>query len=74
MVLEKIAAIIADHVGCDTETITADSTLESLGIDSLDTVEMVMELEDEFDIELEVDTKLNTVGDMVALIEKKLGK
>ena len=74
MVLEKIAAILADHVDCDASTITADTTLESLGIDSLDTVEMVMELEEEFDIELEIEEKLTTVGEMVALIEEKLGK
>ena len=43
--------------------------MESLGIDSLDTVELVMNLEDEFHVEIEVDEAINTVGDLVKIIE-----
>ena len=53
-----------------------DSTrlVHDLGIDSLETVEMVMELEEELDTELELDEKVSTVGELVAFIEKKLAE
>ncbi len=73
MNLEKLAKIIAEHVECDVEEIKEETTFESLGIDSLDTVEMVMELEEELGTELQLDVKLTTVGDLLRFIEKKLG-
>jgi len=73
MNLKKLAKIIAEHVECDVEDIKEDTTFESLGIDSLDTVEMVMELEEELGTELQLDVKLTTVGDLLRFIEKKLG-
>ena len=72
MVFEKIAAIIAEHTGGDVSEITRDTTFESLGIDSLDTVEMVMQLEEDLGVELEMDGKFETVGDLVKFIESKL--
>ena len=48
-----------------------DTTFEELGVDSLDTVDMVMELEEELGIELELDEKISTVGEMVKLVEEK---
>lgn len=71
---EKIAAMLAEHIDCDVSEITRDTTFESLGIDSLETVEMVMELEEELDAELELDEKVATVGDLVAFIEKKMAE
>ena len=53
----------------DEPAIERDTTMESLGIDSLDTVELVMNLEDEFDVEIEVDEDIKTVGDLVKIIE-----
>ena len=73
MNLEKLVKIIADHVECDVTEIKENTTFESLGIDSLDTVEMVMELEEELGAELQLDEKLVTVGDLLRFIEKKLG-
>ncbi len=73
MNLEKLSKIIAEHVECDIESIKEDTTFESLGIDSLDTVEMVMELEEELGAELQLDEKLLTVGDLLRFIQKKLG-
>ena len=72
MIFEKLANILADHLGCDVSTISRESTLESLGIDSLDTVEIVMELEEQLDAELELDQKVATVGELVDIIEAKL--
>lgn len=73
MNLEKLIKLIAEHVECDAAEIKEETTFESLGIDSLDTVEMVMELEEELGTELQLDEKLTTVGDLLRFIEKKLG-
>lgn len=69
---EKIANYLADQLDISVETITPDTTFESLGIDSLDTVEMVMDLEDELGIELELEDKISTVGELVTFVESKL--
>ena len=72
MVLEKLTALLAEHLDIDPKTITKNTTFESLGIDSLDTVEMVMGLEEELGIQLEINEKIETVGELVAFVEKNL--
>ena len=74
MIFEKLVALLADHVDCDHSSVTMDTTFEELGVDSLDTVDMVMELEEELGIELELDEKISTVGEMVKLVEEKMGE
>ena len=74
MVMEKLTKLLAEHLDVDTSEINAETTFESLGIDSLDTVEMVMELEEELGIELELSERVTTVGELAAFIEKKLGE
>ena len=74
MIFEKLAAMIAEHTGTAQEEITRESTFESLGIDSLETVEMLMELEDELGVEVELEEKLETVGQLADYIEKKVEK
>lgn len=69
---EKIAKYLSEQMDIPVEDITPDTTFESLGIDSLDTVEMVMDLEDELGVELELEEKIATVGELVAFIESKL--
>jgi len=49
-----------------------DSTFEELELDSLDTVELVMEIEEAFDTSIEMDGELTTIGDVVELIEKAI--
>ena len=71
MTFEKVAKIIADYKDIDVATITPDSTFAELGVDSLDTVELLMNLEDKLDMEIELDQKVETVGDLVAFIESK---
>ena len=73
MIFEKMAAIIAEHTGCDASTITETTTFEDLGVDSLDTVEMVMRLEEDLNVELELEGKFATVGELAKFIESKLG-
>ena len=70
---EKLAKFAAKQLELDVAEITPDSTFESLGIDSLDIVEMVMDLESELGIELELeDQKITTFGEMADFIESKV--
>ena len=72
MIFQKMADIIAEHIGGDASAITEGTTFEELGVDSLDTVEMVMKLEEELDVELELEGKFETVGDLAKFIESKI--
>lgn len=73
MDFEKLKEIIVDQLGVDVDSITADTALEDLGADSLDLVELVMTLEDEFNIQIEDDAmdSLKTVGDVLDYIASK---
>ena len=71
MVFEAIAELVSERVEKDVSEITMDSKFQDLGIDSLDTVELLMNLEDKLGIEVELDQKVETVGDLVAFIESK---
>ncbi len=72
MIFEKLRALIVEHTDCDEASVKMETTFLDLGIDSLDTVEMIMDLEDQLGVELEFDEKVTTVGDLVAFIEKRL--
>ncbi len=72
---EKIKEIIIDKLGVDENKISEDAKfIDDLGADSLDTVELIMQFEEEFDIEIsdEDAEKLNTVGSSVDYINEKL--
>ena len=70
---EKLVNYAAKQLELDATEITPDSTFESLGIDSLDIVEMIMDLESELGIELELeDQKITTFGEMADFIDSKL--
>ena len=70
---EKLANYAAKQLEIDVAEITPDSTFESLGIDSLDIVEMIMDLESELGIELEMeDQKITTFQELADFIESKL--
>ena len=71
MVFEAIAELVAERVEKDVSEITPESSFKELGIDSLDTVEMVMELEDRLGFELDLDRKVATVGELVAFADEK---
>ena len=74
-VLERVTKVIVDRLGVDeSEVKTEASFREDLGADSLDVVELVMELEDEFDMEIsdEDAEKISTVGDAISYIEGKI--
>ena len=70
---EKLKSYAARQLELDAEEITPDSTFESLGIDSLDVVEMIMDLESELGVELELeDQKIATFQELADFIESKL--
>ena len=69
MIYEKIAEIISDKMDIDVDDITMDSTFESLKIDSLDMVEIVMDIEEEFEVSVEDAENLKSVADLVKYIE-----
>lgn len=69
---EKICSYLASELDIPEDDISMDTTFESLGVDSLDTVEMVMDLEQELGVELELEEKIATVGELVSFIESKL--
>jgi len=71
----KVKAIIVDKLGVDEAQVTMEASFSAdLGADSLDTVELIMEFEKEFNITIpDEDTqKISTVGDAVAYIEKAI--
>ena len=69
----KLPKYAARTLELDIDDITPDSTFESLGIDSLDVVEMIMDLESELGVELEMeDQKISTFQELADFIESKL--
>lgn len=74
--LEKISELVADKLGVEASKVNAEAKfVEDLGADSLDTVELIMQLEDEFNIEIPDDEaeKLTTVGSVVKYIDAHTG-
>ena len=74
MAFEKVRAILVDQLDVDEDAVTMDSSItDDLGADSLDVVDMVMSLEEEFDMEIpdEDIENMKTVGDIVKFIESK---
>jgi acyl carrier protein len=70
---ERVIEIVAEQLGVDKEKITRDTHfVNDLGADSLDTVELVMELEEEFDINIPDDAaeKIQKVGEAIDFIDK----
>ncbi|HLO12327.1 MAG TPA: acyl carrier protein [Pseudoneobacillus sp.] len=74
-VLERVTKVIVDRLGVEESQVKLEASFkEDLGADSLDVVELVMELEDEFDMEISDDdaATIETVGDAVTYIQGKL--
>jgi acyl carrier protein len=72
-VADRVKAIIVDKLGVDLAEVTPEANfIQDLGADSLDTVELIMEFEKEFDVNIpdESAEKITTVGQAIAFIEK----
>ena len=69
---EKVKEVIVEKLNCDPSQVKSDATFANLGADSLDSVELIMGFEEEFDIEIPDDEaeKIKTVEDVVKYIEK----
>lgn len=75
-VLERVTKVVVDRLNVDEEKVVLEASFrDDLNADSLDVVELVMELEDEFDMEIsdEDAEKIATVGDAIKYIESKIG-
>lgn len=72
-IFEKVKGIVAEQLGVETDEITLETSFDDLNADSLDVVELIMALEEEFDIEIpdEDAEKIKTVGDAVDYIKEK---
>ncbi|MZP43542.1 acyl carrier protein [Heliobacterium gestii] len=71
-ILEKVKAIVVEQLGVEDEEVTMETSFEDLNADSLDIVELVMALEEEFDIEIpdEDAEKIKTIGAAVDYIKE----
>ena len=72
MTLEKVKELLAEHLEMDAAEISEATTFEDLGVDSLDAVEIMMEMEDEFGVEIKFEEVGTTVGALAAYIDGKL--
>ncbi len=70
MIFEKVRMLLCEQLSIEKGSITMDTRLEDLGADSLDIVELVMAMEEEFDIQVEDEQveKIQTVGDIVSAV------
>ena len=66
---EKVSALLAEHLEIDPSEITAQTTFEDLDVDSLDTVEILMDMEDKFGMEIKFEEAGKSVADLVAYLE-----
>lgn len=69
--IDTVKEILSDNLDIDPTTVDESSTLESLGIDSLDLVELICEIEDRLDIEFGEPEGLETIGQFVAYIDER---
>ena len=67
--LAVLKAILAENLDIDPESVKSDSTFESLGIDSLDLLEIITELEDRLDIDFGEPEGMQNVGELVNYLE-----
>ncbi len=75
MVLEKIKEIVVEQLGVNKEDVKLETSfIEDLGADSLDLFQVVMDLEDAFDVKVENVENIKTVGDAVKYIESAIEK
>lgn len=72
MTFDKIRDIIAETLDIDAETIKPESTFEEdLDADSLDVIQVITEIEDEFDVTFDTDEEFTTIQDVVDFVEKE---
>ena len=70
MLFEEIREVICEQLGIEKEEVTLETTFDELGADSLDLFQVIMELEDTFNVKVEDVENIKTVSDAVSFIEK----
>ena len=71
MELKKLQDIISNYLDIDPKSITEESSFKDMEVDSLDMVEIVMEIEDAFGITIDETAVIQTVGDIIKLIQEQ---
>lgn len=74
MIFEKIQKVICDQLGVDENDIKMETSFEELGVDSLDLFQIIIELEEEFNVQIEEAEKIKTVEDAVKYVEERVDK
>lgn len=72
MVTEKITSLLVEKLECDASKISSETVLTDLGIDSLDITELVVDLEEEFNVEIELSDNIKTIADLAGAIDEKM--
>lgn len=72
MILNKVKEIMVENLSLEADDITLESTFESLEIDSLDTFQLVIEIEEQFGISVESPENMKSIKDVVDYIESKV--
>lgn len=72
MVFQKVSEILTDYKGIEAGGITPETTFVELELDSLDRVELIMNLEEKFSVQIDMESRIETVKDLVDIIEKQL--
>ncbi|WP_111921452.1 acyl carrier protein, partial [Clostridium cochlearium] len=65
MIIDKVLEIIGEQLGIDVQELNTETSFEELGVDSLDLFQIVIEIEEEFDIQIEDAESIKTIGDAV---------
>lgn len=73
MVFDKVAELIADVADIDVSEITMETKFADLGLDSLDIAELILNIENELNVKLEMDSSIVDVGSVVKKLEEMIG-
>lgn len=74
MVFEKVKNIMCEQLGLNENEVTIDTSFEELGVDSLDLFQIIIEIEEEFGIQIEDAESIKTVREAVKFVEENSGK
>lgn len=72
MLFEEIREVICEQLGIEKEEVSLDTTFEALGADSLDLFQIVIDLEEKYDVQIEEVENLKTIKDAVDYVEKNM--
>ncbi|MBE6065615.1 acyl carrier protein [Clostridium cochlearium] len=74
MIIDKVLEIIGEQLGIDVQELNTETSFEELGVDSLDLFQIVIEIEEEFDIQIEDAESIKTIGDAVKFVKERVEK